>query len=112
MEEEAQSLVMGVLDLGLLSESHPDISITVKVADLARFGREIAAEAVATARKELHNEDRLISTSECAEMLGCTTRTLLNIEKAGLLTSAKSGGNKYYRYSDIQRYIAECFKNN
>lgn len=100
------------LDLLGLSEQHPDISITVKVADLARFGRMIASEAVATARQELRQEERLVSTSECAKMLGCSERTLYNIEKTGLLISAKSGGNKYYRFSDIQKYIAECFENN
>lgn len=103
---------MGNLDLLELQQMHPEISITVKVADLASFGRMIATEAVATARRELRNEDRLISTSECAAMLGCTPRTLYNIEKSGLLTSAKSGGNKYYRLSDVRKYIDDCFKNN
>lgn len=103
---------MDRMNLSELATMHPDISITIKVADLASFGRVIASEAVASARKELRNEDRLINTSECAEMLGCTPRTLLNIERSGLLTSAKSGGNKYYRLSDIKRYIDDCFKNN
>lgn len=103
---------MNRLNLSELATMHPDISITVKVADLSSFGRLIAAEAVATARRELRDEDRLISTSECAEVLGCTPRTLQSIEKSGLLTSAKSGGNKYYRLSDIKRYIDDCFKNN
>lgn len=101
---------MNRLNLSELQQMHPDISITVKVADLSSFGRLIAAEAVATARKELRNEDRLITTSECAEMLGCTPRTLQNIERSGLLTSAKSGGNKYYRLSDVRKYIDDCFK--
>lgn len=103
---------MNRIDLSELSQMHPDISITVKVADLASFGRVIASEAVATARQELRQEERLVSTSECAKMLGCSERTLYNIEKTGLLTSAKSGGNKYYKLSDIKRYIDDCFKNN
>lgn len=103
---------MDRVNLSELATMHPDISITIKVADLSSFGRIIAAEAVATARKELRNEERLISTSECAEMLGCTPRTLQNIERSGLLTSAKSGGNKYYRLSDVRKYIDDCFKNN
>lgn len=105
---------MNRLNLSELQQMHPDISITVKVADLASFGRLIAAEAVASAHRELRlrNEDRLIPASKCAEMLGCTPRTLLNIERSGLLTSAKSGGNKYYRLSDVRKYIDDCFKNN
>lgn len=103
---------MNRVNLSEIASMHPDISITVKVADLASFGRAIASEAVATARRELREEDRLVSTSQCAEMLGCTPRTLQNIEKNGLLTSCKSGGNKYYRLSDIRKYIDKCFENN
>lgn len=104
---------MNRVNLSKLATMHPDTSITIEVTDLLSLGRLIAAEVVATVRKELRNEERLISAADCAKILACSTRTLQNLAKAGELGApAKSGGNNYYRLSDIRKYINKCFENN
>lgn len=101
---------MNRLNLSELATMHPDISITVKVADLASFGRMIATEAVATAQRELRNEDRLVNINEAARMLGCSPRTVYRYVESHVLDAVPHGGKMFFRFSDIQRYIASLFQ--
>lgn len=101
---------MNRLNLSELAAMHPDISITIKVADLSSFGRLIAAEAVATVRKELRNEERLVDINEAAHLLGCSARTVYRYIDSKVLNAVPHGGKICLRFSDIQNYIAELFQ--
>jgi len=56
--------------------------------------------------------EKLLSISEAAELLGISIMTLRRWDESGRLVSVrkKEGGNRYYRKSDIEVFLSDLFK--
>lgn len=90
-------------DINQLAEQFPEIIISVKASELATFGRELVARALAEGRKS--SEERILSIAEVAKMLGKSERTIYRMGERGTLNIFKLEGVNGVRLSEVQRYI-------
>ena len=100
------------MDLLELAKTCPQMSVTVRLADLLEAGEELArriAEEVeaGVAARAAEVGDRLVPAREAVVMLGNPDRSTLWrwSQKYGYLTPVKIGARNYYKASDIEKII-------
>ena len=83
-----------------IAEQYPQISLTVRAADLVEFGRALIANAT-EALKTVPPEEYL-SRNEVAMLFNTTTQTIYRWGKRGYLRPVMVGGAVRYRRSDCE----------
>ena len=90
-----------------LVESHPDVIVSIRVADLMQANEEL----IRRTKQELEqlitdaNTETYPSAKKVAEMLDVDKSTLWRWAKVGYLVPINVGGNKRYRKSDTKRIL-------
>ena len=96
-----------IKDLIALAREYPDITISVKLADLL----EANAQLIANTKKELEQSLTEASTEtyqtreEAMRLLSVGETTLWRWQKSGYLVPISVGGKKRYRTSDVKRIL-------
>ncbi|WP_369222447.1 helix-turn-helix domain-containing protein [Streptomyces sp. R39] len=116
---------MILLDLDPAERIHLAIALRDRARQLRRDGRTLPARLVeladtlsqsrpATTGQPLPVSDTsgdlepawLLSSTEAARLLGCSTRTLDRRAAAGEVPSVQDGNRRRYRRTDLQQYVA------
>lgn len=93
--------------LSLLSEQVPGITISVGLAELSEWHREI----IASTKRELEQTiaeqkaDTYVSPKKAAEIFDVDPSTLHRWKHKGYLIPVEVGGKRRYRMSDINRIL-------
>ncbi|HNQ67811.1 MAG TPA: helix-turn-helix domain-containing protein [Bacteroidales bacterium] len=91
------------MELQLLLNDFPDLSITVKSKDLLAFAELIANQ---TAEKILANKtEKVFTREEVVIKFNICAATLWRWTKYGHLKSKKIGGRVYYSESEVEKLI-------
>jgi hypothetical protein len=81
----------------------PDLSISIKAADLKSFGEEIASNAIKTFIER--KDERIYNRNEVIDKFRICSATLWRWEKHGLIESRKIGNRSFYPESEIKRLM-------
>ena len=90
-----------------LVESHPDVIVSIRAADLLAANEEL----IKRTRQELEqlitdaNTETYPSAKKVAEMLDVDKSTLWRWAKVGYLVPINVGGKRRYRMSDVKRIL-------
>ena len=90
-----------------LVESHPDVIISIRAADLLAANEEL----IKRTRQELEqlntdaNTETYPSAKKVAELLDVDKSTLWRWAKVGYLVPINVGGKRRYRMSDVKRIL-------
>ena len=90
-----------------LVESHPDVIISIRAADLLAANEEL----IRRTRQELEqlitdaNTETYPSAKKVAELLDVDKSTLWRWAKVGYLVPINVGGKRRYRMSDVNRIL-------
>ena len=90
-----------------LVESHPDVIVSIRVADLMQANEEL----IRRTKQELEqlitdaNTKTYPSAKKVAEMLDVDKSTLWRWAKIGYLVPINVGGKRRYRMSDVNRIL-------
>ena len=89
-----------------LVESHPDVIVSIRAADLLAANEEL----IKRTRQELEqlitaNTVTYPSAKKVAEMLDVDKSTLWRWAKVGYLVPINVGGKRRYRMSDVKRIL-------
>ena len=90
-----------------LMESHPDVIVSIRVADLMQANEEL----IRRTKQELEqlitdaNTETYPSAKKVAEMLDVDKSTLWRWAKVGYLVPINVGGKRRYRMSDVKRIL-------
>ena len=90
-----------------LMESHPDVIVSIRVADLMQANEEL----IRRTKQELEqlitdtNTETYPSAKKVAEMLDVDKSTLWRWAKIGYLVPINVGGKRRYRMSDVNRIL-------
>ena len=88
-------------------ESHPDVIVSIRAADLLAANEEL----IRRTRQELEqlitdaNTETYPSAKKVAEMLDVDKSTLWRWAKIGYLVPINVGGKRRYRMSDVKRIL-------
>ena len=99
-------LIMGI-DVYTLATEYPDVSIHVKVKDLAEAARIFAKELVdLTGSKVMYGPETLLTKREVMELLGVGETTLWRWDvKCDYLHPVMVGAERRWRWKDISALI-------
>ena len=90
-----------------LMENHPDVIVSIRVADLMQANEEL----IRRTKQELEqlitdaNTETYPSAKKVAEMLDVDKSTLWRWAKIGYLVPINVGGKRRYRMSDVKRIL-------
>ena len=90
-----------------LMENHPDVIVSIRVADLMQANEEL----IRRTKQELEqlitdaNTETYPSAKKVAEMLDVDKSTLWRWAKIGYLVPINVGGKRRYRMSDVNRIL-------
>ena len=90
-----------------LAKSHPNITVSVTIADLMEFHKDVIADT----KKELEdaivadNEERYLSEKQVCDILDVDSSTLWRWKKKDYLSPVKIGGKNRYKKSEINRIL-------
>ena len=90
-----------------LMENHPDVIVSIRVADLMQANEEL----IRRTKQELEqlitdaNTETYPSVKKVAEMLDVDKSTLWRWAKIGYLVPINVGGKRRYRMSDVNRIL-------
>ena len=104
------------MDIYKLLNDYPDLTISIKLSDLAEFADQIANKVIDVLKdydedKKATEPNDLISRRETMEMLGVSSTTLWRWGNSGpdttrgYLPCVKIGNSSYYRKADIDKII-------
>ena len=93
-----------------MAQAYPEMSVTVKLADLKAAALEMARQIRRDAEDEQRRRDRaagspLVEGDKVRRDLGVSNTTLWRWSRAGYLTPVKFGGRVYYRQADIEAIV-------
>lgn len=93
-----------------MAQAYPEMSVTIKLADLKAAALELAHQIRKDAENDRLRRDRvagtpLVEASKVASDLDVSPTTLWRWGRAGILTPYKFGGKVYYRQADIEAII-------
>ena len=94
-------------ELILLAEKYPNMSITVSLEDLTKFGRFMIYETKREIAEKLEeaSQEQFLSTKMVSDTLGVARSTIDRWQKQGYLSPVKIGGKYKYRLSDIKKFF-------
>lgn len=90
-----------------LIQASPNVSVTVGVNDLIRFGDHL----ISSAKKEWEatimakKEEKYLTPAEASKVLHVNASTLWRWAKTGYLTPVEVGGKRLYKQSDIDKIL-------
>lgn len=90
-----------------LVQSGPNVSVTVGINDLIRFGDHL----ISTAKKEWEaaimakKEEKYLTPAEASKILHVNLSTLWRYGKNGYLVPIEVGGKRLYKQSDIDKIL-------
>lgn len=93
-----------------MAQSHPEISVTVRLADLKAAALELAQQIRRDAEEEHRRRERdygspLVLQDKVAADLDVSGTTLWRWGKQGVLHPVKIGGKVYYRQAEIEAIV-------
>ncbi len=93
-----------------MAQAFPDMSVTVKLADLRAAALELARQVRRDVEEEHRRRDRqagspLVDIDQVLRDFKVSTTTLWRWKRQGYLTPVKIGGRVYYRQADIDAII-------
>lgn len=98
---------MGYEELLARFEANPEMKVTISVADLMRFNRdmfEICRREMMSAFRALR-QDELLDRATVAKLLKVDLSTLNRWHKANILSAVRIGGKVYYRNEEVQAIV-------
>jgi len=95
------------IDIMELAKNLPNLTISLTLADLNKFGEELVRKSKQNLEEILSDEkqERYLTPKQTAEMLSCSIVTLWRHDKRGILTPVYWGGLKKYKYSQIKSIL-------
>ena len=95
-----------------MAQSHPEISVTVRLADLRDAAYELADKIRRDAdeqhrRREKAAGCKLVDLDTVKTGLDVSTTTLWRWQKTGYLVPVKLGGRVYYRQRDLDALLQD-----
>jgi len=95
------------MDILSLSKQIPDLTISVRAADLTEMVRFCVSEMKLQLEQKLTDEsvEKYLSPQKVAELLECDISTIWRHDKKGFLNPVYFGGKKRYKYSDIKKIM-------
>lgn len=93
-----------------MAQSHPEISVTVRLADLKAAALEMAQQIRRDAEADHRRRERdygspLVLQDKVAADLDVSGTTLWRWGKQGVLHPVKIGGKVYYRQAEIEAIV-------